>query len=55
MATKIGSKVVIIYYGSRSKKERYDGVIYKVYYNIFTIKLLSGEIKSFNYSLSKLS
>ena len=46
---KVGSNIIIIYYGGRNKKERYCGVIYKLYDNIFTIKLTTGEIKSFSY------
>ena len=38
LASRIGSKIVIIYYGSRNKKERYDGILLKIYYNIFIIK-----------------
>lgn len=49
LASKVGSKIIVIYYGSRNRKERYEGIIYKLYYNIFTIKLLNGEIKCFNY------
>lgn len=49
LASKIGCHVVVKYYGSRNKKERYEGVIYRVYHNIFTIKLCGGEIKSFSY------
>ncbi|MCI6847797.1 MAG: hypothetical protein MR835_03005 [Erysipelotrichaceae bacterium] len=49
LASKIGAKIVVIYYGSRNRKERYEGVVYKLYYNIFTIKLNNGDIKSFNY------
>lgn len=47
---KIGSSVVIVYNGSRNKKEKYSGVIYKVYCNVFTIKLCNGEIKCFSFS-----
>lgn len=50
LATKIGSNVIIIYYGSRNRKERYDGVLWKVYSNIFTIKMFNGDIKSFTYN-----
>ncbi len=49
LASKIGSRVVIVYYGSRNRKERYEGIICKIYHNIFTIKLVTGEIKSFSY------
>ena len=50
LATKIGSNVIIIYYGSRNRKERYDGVLWKVYSNIFTIKMFNGDIKCFTYN-----
>jgi len=46
---KVGSNIVVVYYGSRNKKEKYYGVIYKVYDNIFTIKQSNGEVKSFSY------
>ena len=49
LKTKIGSNIVIIYYGSRNRKEKYNGVLYKLYGNIFAIRLCSGEIKSFSY------
>ena len=49
LATKIGCSIVIIYYGSRNRRERYKGYLWKTYNNIFIIKLLSGEIKSFTY------
>ena len=47
--TKIGSKIYVIYYGGRNKKEHYKGMLWKLYANLFIIKLPSGEIKSFNY------
>ena len=49
LATKIGSKIIIIYYGSRNHREKYRGVLWKVYSNVFIIKLITGEIKSFTY------
>lgn len=47
--TKIGSKIVVIYYGSRNHREKYRGILWKVYSNVFIIKLITGEIKSFTY------
>ena len=47
--SKIGFNIVIIYYGSRNRKERFEGVIYKIYNNVFTIKTVSGDIKCFSY------
>ena len=49
LSSKVGNKVKIIYYGSRNKKERYEGILYNTYCNIFVIKTLSGELKSFSY------
>ena len=49
LRTKVGSNVVVVYYGSRNRKEIYRGVLFGVYCNIFIIKLASGEIKSFTY------
>ena len=49
LATKIGSKIVIVYYGSRNRRVRYVGFLDKLYANVFTIKLVNGEIKSFMY------
>ena len=47
--SKVGSRVTIVYYGSRNRKERYEGIIYKVYRNIFTLKLAGGDVKCFSY------
>ena len=49
LKTKIGFNIAIIYYGSRNRKEIYKGVLYKLYGNIFTIRLYNGDIKSFSY------
>ena len=48
--TKIGSNIIVIYYGSRSRKEIYRGVLYKIYKNIFSIRLFNNEIKTFSYT-----
>jgi len=45
----LGLRVVVIYYGSRNRIERYDGCILKLYQNVFTIKLHNGDIKCFSY------
>ncbi len=49
LASRIGSQVVIIYYGSRNRKERYEGIVWKIYGNIFTIRQYNGDVKSFSY------
>ncbi len=46
--SKINRKVSISVFGLRNRVNRYDGVIYKVYPNIFTV-LINGEEKSFTY------
>jgi len=50
LRTKIGSNIVIIYYGSRNRKEIYKGILCKLYKNIFIIRLSNGEVKSFSYT-----
>ena len=50
LKTKIGGNILVVYYGSRNRKEVYKGILYKLYDNIFTVKLLEGDIKSFSYS-----
>ena len=49
LRTKVGSKIVVVYYGSRNRKEIYRGVLCKLYRNIFTMRLANGDIKSFSY------
>ena len=49
LSTKLGSNIVVIYYGSRNRKEIYRGILCKLYGNIFTMRLYSGEVKSFSY------
>ena len=44
-----GKKVTIVYRGSRNKKERYDGIVYKTYMNVFSIILENGDIRCFSY------
>ncbi len=47
---KLGSRIIVIYNGSRNKKERYNGYLYKIYNNVFLLKLDDNSIKSFNLS-----
>ena len=49
LSSKIGDKIVVIYNGSRNRKERYDGIVYKIFNNVFIIKLDNNNVKSFNY------
>ena len=37
LRTKVGSRIVVVYYGSRNRKEIYRGVLCKLYRNIFTV------------------
>ena len=46
---RLGDRIIVIYYGSRNRRERYEGILYRLYNNIFVVKLASGEIKSFVY------
>ena len=50
LKTKIGFNIIIVYYGSRNRKEKYFGILYKLYGNIFIIRLSNGEIRCFSYS-----
>ncbi len=49
LATNLNKKVVVTVYGMRNKISRYEGVLYKIYPNIFTI-LYNGVEKSFTYN-----
>ena len=46
--SNINRKVSISVFGLRNRVNKYEGVIYKVYPNIFTV-LIDGEEKSFTY------
>lgn len=48
IAKKINRKVIVSVYGLRNKINRFEGTLYKVYPNIFTI-LVNNEEKSFTY------
>lgn len=45
----LNKKVVVTVYGMRNKINRYEGVLYKVYPNIFSI-IYDGVEKSFSYN-----
>lgn len=48
VSKNLNRKVLVTVYGMRNRTNRYEGVIYKAYPNIFTI-LENGEEKSFPY------
>lgn len=50
LSLKIGNEMTIIYYGARNRKEKYTGILNNIYSNVFTIILIDGSIKCFNYS-----
>lgn len=45
----LNKKVIVTVYGLRNKINRYEGVLYKVYPNIFSI-IENGVEKSFSYN-----
>ncbi len=45
----LNKKVIVTVYGLRNKINRYEGILYKTYPNIFTI-LYDGIEKSFSYN-----
>ena len=48
LASNLNRKVIVTVYGLRNKINRYEGILYKMYPNIFTI-LCDGMEKSFSY------
>lgn len=48
LSKKINRKVIISVYGLRNRVTRYEGILYRLYPNIFTI-LDNGEEQSFAY------
>ncbi len=49
LEANLNKKVIVTVYGMRNKISRYEGVLYKIYPNIFTI-LYNGVEKSFTYN-----
>ena len=49
LSSRIGAKMVVIYYGSRNRRVKYVGFLDKLYANVFTLRLVNGDIKSFMY------
>ena len=49
LEANLNKKVVVTVYGMRNKISRYEGVLYKIYPNIFTI-MYNGNEKSFTYN-----
>ncbi len=45
-----GKKIIVIYNGTRNRRERNVGIIVNIYNNVFTIKDKNGGIKSFSYN-----
>ena len=50
LKSKVGSNIVIFYHGSRNRKEKYKGILHKLYDNVFIIRLYNGEIRCFSYT-----
>ena len=48
ISKKMNSKVIVSVFGLRNRVTRYEGIIYKIYPNLFTV-LINGEEKSFTY------
>ena len=48
ISKSLNKKVLVSVYGLRNRVDRYEGTLYKMYPNIFTI-LINGEEKSFTY------
>ncbi len=48
LQSNLNKKVRVAVYGLRNRVDRFEGILYKIYPNIFTI-LINGEEKSFTY------
>lgn len=48
ISKKVGNRVIVFVYGMRNRKNKFEGRLYKVYPNLFTV-LVDGEEKSFCY------
>ena len=49
IASNLNKKVIVTIYGMRNKVTRHEGVLYKIYPNIFSI-IEDGVEKSFSYN-----
>ena len=49
LTNNLNKKVIVTVYGLRNKISRYEGILFKIYPNIFTIKS-DGVEKSFSYN-----
>lgn len=49
LKSNLNKNVIVTVYGLRNKINRYEGTLYQIYPNIFSIKTPSGE-KSFSYN-----
>lgn len=48
ISKKLNSKVMVSVYGMRNRVSRLEGILYKIYPNLFTV-MVDGEEKSFCY------
>ena len=48
ISKNLSRKVVVSVYGLRNRVNKFEGIIYRMYPNIFTV-LINGEEKSFTY------
>ena len=48
VSKKLNSKVMVSVYGMRNRVSRLEGILYKIYPNLFTV-MVDGEEKSFCY------
>ena len=49
IATYLNKKVIVTVYGARNRNNSYEGILYKMYPNIFSI-ITDGVEKSFSYN-----